>query len=209
MENISCNIVKDLLPLYVDGVLSEETAQAVEHHLETCENCQKDYETMRRELILPSSPKVQEENGNVLKELKRQLKIKRILAAVTAAIVTAVIVVSACMIYIHVGVVQDQFSQNNVITLRDVQTDRNWEQLEIGENGYLNFDRLFCKKELTVDANSDGAVTFRISDTDRNIVIDALTVQPGDSVPLKELEPKTNYIVEIQANADFILIRFY
>lgn len=209
MEKISCNIIKDLLPLYVDGILSEETAKIVEFHLETCENCQKEYEAMKRNLILPSTPKVQEENGKVLKGLKRQIKIKRIVTAAIAAVITAVIVASACMIYTHVGVVQDQLSQNSIVTLRDIKTNGEWERLEIGENGYLNFDRLFSKKQLTVDGNSEGAVTFRISDTDGNIVVDTLTVQPGESAPLTDLELKTNYIVEIQADADFILIRFY
>lgn len=209
MEKISCNIIKDLLPSYVDGILSEETAKTVEHHLETCKNCQKEYEVMRREFVLPSVPKVQEENGKVLKGLKHQIKIKRIITAVIAAVITAIIVGSACMVYIHVGIVQDQLAQNSIVTLRDIQTNGEWEQIEIGENGYLNFDRLFSKKQLTVDANSDGAVAFRISDTDGNIVVDTLTVQPGDSAPLKDLERKTNYIVEIQADADFILIRFY
>ena len=38
---MKCSIIQDLLPLYVDGVVSEDTAQAVEEHLETCEACRK------------------------------------------------------------------------------------------------------------------------------------------------------------------------
>ena len=33
MEKISCSIAKDLLPLYIEGILSEGTAQVVELHL--------------------------------------------------------------------------------------------------------------------------------------------------------------------------------
>ena len=44
MEKISCSIAKDLLPLYIEGILSEETAQVVEMHLQTCESCKKDFE---------------------------------------------------------------------------------------------------------------------------------------------------------------------
>lgn len=209
MERVSCNIIKDLLPLYVEGILSEETAQTVKSHLEICECCQKDYEILKQELVFPSAPKVQAENEKVLKDLKHKLKIKRIVTATIAAFVTAIIVISACAVYIHVGVVQDRFAQNTTITLQDIQTDGEWERLEFGESDYLNFDHLFCEKKMTVDANSDSAVTIRISDTDGNIVVDALTVQPGTSVSLKELERKTDYKVEIQADADFVLIRFY
>ena len=48
MEKISCNIARDLLPLYIEGILSEETAQVVEMHLQTCKSCKKDFETMRQ-----------------------------------------------------------------------------------------------------------------------------------------------------------------
>ena len=79
MEKISCSIAKDLLPLYIEGILSEETAQVVEMHLQTCESCKKDFEIMRQDFVFPSAPKIQEENEKILKELKHQLKIKRTL----------------------------------------------------------------------------------------------------------------------------------
>ena len=44
MEKIGCSIAKDLLPLYIEGILSEETTQVVEMHLQTCESCKKDFE---------------------------------------------------------------------------------------------------------------------------------------------------------------------
>ena len=39
MNKISCNIIGDLLPLYVDGAVSEETKKLVEEHLAECEDC--------------------------------------------------------------------------------------------------------------------------------------------------------------------------
>lgn len=208
MEKISCEIIKDLLPLYVDGVLNEKTVQAVRVHLETCDSCRNDYEIMKQEFVFPSAPKIQQENKKVLKDLKHRLKNRKILTAVVAALVTATIIISACMIYVHVGKVQDSFSQDTMVILRDIQTGGKWKQLEFGENDYLNFDNIFCEKKVTIDANSDSAVTLRISDADGNIVIDALTVQPGTSISLNELDRRTNYKVEIQADADFVLLRF-
>lgn len=209
MGNVNCNIIKDLLPLYADGALRKETAQTVEAHLETCESCRKDYEMMQKELAIPAAPQIQREHEKVLKNLKRQLKMKRLISAAIAAVVTAVIVISACMVYIHVGTVQDRFSQDTMVTLRDIQTNGEWEPLVFSESAYLNFNHIFCQKEITVDANSSDDVTLRISDTDGNIVMDALTVQPGTSASLSELKSNTDYKVEIQTNADFILIRFY
>ena len=39
MKNISCNIIEDVLPLYVDGVCSDETIELIESHIQNCEDC--------------------------------------------------------------------------------------------------------------------------------------------------------------------------
>lgn len=49
---IECNVIKDLLPLYVDECCSEESAKLVAEHLETCESCRKEYDLMRETLQL-------------------------------------------------------------------------------------------------------------------------------------------------------------
>ncbi len=38
-NNLSCAIVRDLLPSYVDGLTSDETAKAVESHIADCQEC--------------------------------------------------------------------------------------------------------------------------------------------------------------------------
>lgn len=38
---MNCDIVRDLLPLYEDGLCSEESRKAVEEHLKSCETCRK------------------------------------------------------------------------------------------------------------------------------------------------------------------------
>ncbi|MCR5754272.1 MAG: zf-HC2 domain-containing protein [Acetatifactor sp.] len=39
MEKITCGIVCDLLPSYLDGLLSESVKRKVEEHLEHCKKC--------------------------------------------------------------------------------------------------------------------------------------------------------------------------
>lgn len=50
MDHISCRIIEDMLPLYVDGVCSEESKNAVESHISTCEECCKKLEQMKHSL---------------------------------------------------------------------------------------------------------------------------------------------------------------
>ena len=45
---ISCNIIEDLLPLYVDDMVSEDSRQLVEEHLKECTTCQKMMEEMKK-----------------------------------------------------------------------------------------------------------------------------------------------------------------
>lgn len=208
MEKISCSIAKDLLPLYIEGILSEETAQAVELHLQTCENCKKDFEIMRQEFVFPSAPKIQEENEKILKELKRQLKIKRILTGVVAVFVTIAVIISGYMVYTNVGEVYDFFTEDNMVVLRDIHTGDTWEPVEVDGEEYLNYDRLICKKKMVVHIDSASAVTFRISDTEGNIVIDEQTLEPGESASLEQLKRNTDYQVEVKADGDFVMIRF-
>lgn len=43
---MDCNVVKDLIPLYIDGCCSEESAIIVKEHIEGCEACKKLLEDM-------------------------------------------------------------------------------------------------------------------------------------------------------------------
>ncbi len=45
---MECNVIKDLIPLYVDDCCSAETGKLVEEHLKTCSCCQEEYDYMRK-----------------------------------------------------------------------------------------------------------------------------------------------------------------
>ncbi len=38
---MNCNIIKDLIPSYIDGLLSDESKKLVDNHIESCEECKK------------------------------------------------------------------------------------------------------------------------------------------------------------------------
>ena len=44
---MNCNIVKDLIPLYIDGCCSEESKRVVEEHIEKCASCKQVFEDMK------------------------------------------------------------------------------------------------------------------------------------------------------------------
>lgn len=42
-----CNIIRDILPLYIDEMVSEDTVSFVEEHLEKCAACRTELENMK------------------------------------------------------------------------------------------------------------------------------------------------------------------
>lgn len=52
--NHSCNVIRDLLPLYVENMVSEETRLLVEKHLAGCADCQKQLAAMQAPQKLPA-----------------------------------------------------------------------------------------------------------------------------------------------------------
>lgn len=43
---MNCNIVKDLIPLYIDGCCSEESKKIVKEHIENCTSCKQLFDEM-------------------------------------------------------------------------------------------------------------------------------------------------------------------
>lgn len=55
--NLSCSIIRDLMPLYAEGLASEDSRAAVEKHLCECESCRTVYEELKTApVILPEEP---------------------------------------------------------------------------------------------------------------------------------------------------------
>lgn len=43
---MNCNVIKDLIPLYIDGCCSEESNKIVKEHLESCDSCKQLFNDM-------------------------------------------------------------------------------------------------------------------------------------------------------------------
>lgn len=51
MTVMNCNIVKDLIPLYIDDCCSDETSAEVKKHVEQCEDCKKTLNSMKNDFV--------------------------------------------------------------------------------------------------------------------------------------------------------------
>ncbi|MBQ7548980.1 MAG: zf-HC2 domain-containing protein [Clostridia bacterium] len=83
-----CNIIRDILPLYAEKMVSPDTADFVEEHMARCAECRDEYSKMKE-----PEQYVEDNAAAPLAELSRRLRIKRIQTVVmTAAFVIAILV---------------------------------------------------------------------------------------------------------------------
>lgn len=87
---MKCDIVKDLLPLYIEGLTSKDSNEEIEKHLESCEECRTFYQEMSGEIEekLPVSTDVQE-----LDYLKKVRKRNLRTVAITSGSVVVVLLI--------------------------------------------------------------------------------------------------------------------
>jgi len=72
----NCDVIMDLLPLYVDGVASRESARTVKEHLKTCTSC-KEYYKIHREAI-PAPQEIIGESDMDYARLAKRMRHRRL-----------------------------------------------------------------------------------------------------------------------------------
>lgn len=86
-NDLTCGVVRDLLPTYADGLTGEETNAALARHMESCENCRTALESMRAPA--PITAKNDEKEIAFLKKVK-----KKHLISALCCVLAAVLLVS-------------------------------------------------------------------------------------------------------------------
>ena len=91
-----CKIIEDILPLYVDGLLQEETAELVKKHLATCPACAK----MEKQLkaAIPAPPQ-KPEGQNRLRRVKRKVQLRALFISAGSLLLAAGIFIAAYLPY--------------------------------------------------------------------------------------------------------------
>lgn len=102
---ITCDVIQDLMPSYVDGILSEDSQALVKEHMEACKECRKMLEIMKEEqgkeqaqMILSAASGARHRVGETenirsaaaLKKIRKKLIIRRVLTAAVAVILTLI-----------------------------------------------------------------------------------------------------------------------
>ena len=76
MEKMNCDIIRDLIPSYVDEVCSQATKECVEAHLDECGECRLIAARLRNSAL--SGEKLEQKGLDGMKKIKRALDYHRI-----------------------------------------------------------------------------------------------------------------------------------
>lgn len=97
MDKLSCNVIQDILPLYIDNAVCDDTRLLVEEHLRECENCSRYYKALQEELLLPVDPGTKERDAEEIRSFKKYLTRKRLgtffLSAASVLVLTVGIII--------------------------------------------------------------------------------------------------------------------
>lgn len=209
---MKCHIVEDLLPEYVEGLCSEETAQEIEAHLAECSNCQSKLDNMQDERE-QSAPGLEEIRPfqKIEKEFKknRMIKVTAVVLLVLVCGVFGVLTVGqifptlpcpsydSLMYRFRAKEIAQQFAEGNMEeilmaklkkTPNVVSEVQEYTSVIADVGGHLKGYYEKCLKGRDVTINVDG-VTYDSNETLEDAYVE-------------KWKPKSKYLVELTLRAD-------
>lgn len=197
---MNCNIIKDLMPSYIDCICSKETAIVIEEHIEQCQKCKETLQRMQQ----PPVKKI-ETNVEAAKEPFKLINKKRRYQVIIAILMTFMMTTISILVVQDVGVVNDFFFPKAMGHAVITDDNEEWQSVSFSEDlinyqEYVIYDSLFWKKEIVNHANSESDVLLRVKNAKGDVIIEEIRIPPGKSVKLKDLKRGEKYYLEIKAS---------
>lgn len=89
-KDLPCAVVRDLLPLYHDGVVSSDTSELIEAHLEGCESCRDELNSIRTDESI--GEKLIEKDASYFNEFRDGVKALRRNGTIRGVLIAAALV---------------------------------------------------------------------------------------------------------------------
>ena len=95
MNEANCNVIQDILPLYLDNAVSEDTAKMVEEHLHTCKECMEYKKKMEADIVVTEN----NEGKKLLRKINGRIRKKIVISVVAAIAALAALIVGGIYVY--------------------------------------------------------------------------------------------------------------
>ncbi len=108
-KSYSCDMIKDLLPGYIDGILSELSTEAVKSHLEECSSCNQAYMEMLGQPDMEMDLKEQMALDGFKKIRQHTKKLK-----ISIGVVTGLLIFLLLFVFLKVFVIGEPLSTHQI-----------------------------------------------------------------------------------------------
>jgi hypothetical protein len=120
-NKVSCEIIKDMLPLYYDEVCSGDSKKMVEEHLSKCNNCKMELENIKDEIHIPKNNMIENRtDSNVIKNISTSWKRLRLKSFIRGGIISALLLTVIILGYIGLFKWEITSVATDVVEIRDI-----------------------------------------------------------------------------------------
>lgn len=98
MSKVSCDVIKDLIPLYYDDICSKETRLLVDNHIKECQYCSEELKQLNSNIDFKIEMN-QEEDKAVIKSLSNIWKRENRKSLFKGAMYTIIVIVTVVLLY--------------------------------------------------------------------------------------------------------------
>ncbi|MFN7253527.1 MAG: zf-HC2 domain-containing protein [Anaerobacillus sp.] len=131
MSKVSCEIIKDMLPLYYDGVCSDDSKRMVEEHLSKCNACKIELEKIQDDIHIPEKTIMKNrKDSNVLKNISTSWNRLRLKSFIKGGLISTLLIASIILIYVGLFKWDIKSVSTDVAVISDISET---------EDGYIIF----------------------------------------------------------------------
>ena len=167
-QSVSCEIVRDLLPSYIENLTSEKSAEEIKAHLETCRECRALYHEMTSSEPQPDEQQPEIEYFKKVNHSRRRVAIIAICAVLGVGLVAGAVTALLGFRANSLSVENEQLSET--VSQLSEEAERpsvvyNPETKALIVSGTKDYDRIEIPEE------ASGAVTLDVQDDDFHLSV--------------------------------------
>lgn len=208
--DIPCNIIQDIMPLYIDSLCSEETSKEVKEHINECNSCKVIYTQMTADV---PKQNISKEEIRLEKDPFKRIRIFNIIKILLSVFLTIIIMLCGMWSVQEISVL-NHFFFPKYYAFAQITDSSEFVELSFSKpddlqykSDTLLYDSVFYKMEITNHANNPGTLSFCIKDDENNIIYDDLQISAGQTAKCS-LKRNKEYTVEISGEPGRYYINF-
>lgn len=203
-----CKIVKDILPNYVEDLVSKETKEYVEEHINNCNECRQALETIQKDINRNSKSQDEQIEMKHFKKCRKRILLLNFFAIALWTIIFIVIAIFARKFYL-INKIMKNVGKNSEI--KNYRINKIYLGLNEGELFFTN-GKVVVYGMTSRDNNSDSNAIYYMNMEDNHLayVIDTInkTYRIERGVPYQYQHQLTDEIYEEMTFKDKIVALF-